>query len=251
MLSLDALSCSIFVAFGSWPKRLSFFLRRLCALYTMPLRRRRTFRRRRPRRTFRRRNRHRRMSRRLALDPERKFVDQSISDAQINVTGTIFLLNGIAQGVTEQTRIGTQALIVSTHFKLRFVAGVGATAEPAPGTVRVSLVLDKQINGTILNPANVYDLTGSANAPWGNRNVFGQARYKVLWSRTLTVSESPQQARFTIFKRHRMKTRYSGAGAGVGVIQTNGLFLLVTSNHAIGATEQPLMSMVGRLRFVG
>ncbi len=206
--------------------------------------RRSRFRRPRRRRRFRRRRRSMRR-RRAVLDPERKLIPLADSFV-VNFNGTIALLNGAAQGITQINRIGFQQLNVSSLIAYRI------TLEPAnaiPMVVRVSLIHWKQPRGLQLAIPDVYDSVGTVFAPNGHRDILNAPQYKVLWSRKHGLDLAHQVINRTVFKPMRIVTRYGAAGSQFGDIGTGGLWLVIISDQQ--AAPLPTFQFVSRTRFVG
>lgn len=217
--------------------------------------------------------------RQLGSGQELKFKDLSKTDSAIitSSTGssgeqnpsTVLCLNGVGQGDTMSSRIGTKI-----NMKSIFVNGVvelpptdAITAAASPPTVFIALVLDTQTNGgsaTGLDSENVFS-NPSANAVSmvaGLRNMSYSERYKVLKTKTIRMNPnfytdgtdgcSPQIiAPFKLKAELKgMQTKFqTGTTTGyVGTIIDNSLHLIAYCSNAELA---PLMTYNSRLRYTG
>ncbi len=215
-------------------------------LSTMPFHPRR--RRRRGRRA-RRRPRAMRRTRRVALDPERKTVDVTISFNPEN-GGDIFLLNGVVQGAADEDRIGNQQLNLS--LGVNFIITNNLAAGAPNNVTRMALMWDMQPQGALPAVADIWTHVGSSSVVVGHRIIPHALRFKTLWTRTVmtTVNGSGVQKRFKMFKTFRVKTRYSAGGSGIGNIQSGALLLVVAAEQAT-AGDRPSLLFASRVRYVG
>ncbi len=216
----------------------------------MPFRRRNNRRRRtrRPRRRFRGRRMMRR-TRRVALDPERKDYDLGFAAQLIDTFGVARSLNtDIAQGITETQRIGNQVLMTSILVKYHVTVG----ASTANSLLRVALVWFKQPAGSVFAINQLWTDVGTLGATIAPRTLNTALKFKVLWSRTHTLSLDQSNIQRTMFMRMRRKSRYSGAAGSVAQQQTGGLYWVSISNIPVAAgADLPIITIRSRLRFVG
>ncbi len=209
---------------------------------------RRFSRRSRPRRRRRRRPRRRMMRRRrVVLDPERKFTDRFPGSTAITFSGNVTYINGVVQGVDVTNRIGMQMLTLSSMIS--YTLRVNPTSNFAVD-VRVALIHFKQPRGLNLALVDVWELIGTAAAVISPRVLQEALQYKILWKRTHRVSfQDPVHTR-TVVRNHRIKTRFTGAGAGTGDTESGALFFVAVSTTDILA-ELPTLEFHSRVRFVG
>jgi len=175
----------------------------------------------------------------VSKGPERKFVDTTgtyvVSQQQ---TGTINLVNGIAQGVGNSQRIGFKATMVSISVKGNFLAG--AAAATVSGACRVKLVYDKQTNlaAPIATDILVADAIGAPN------NLVNGDRFITLMdeqihpdNNTATVGATGAGPTYDInfFTKCQLPMVFGGVGATVASIETGGLFLLTYYTTCGGA----------------
>ncbi len=203
---------------------------------------------RRPRRR-RRRPRRRRRRRMPVMDPERKFLDTIPQPfpTPINNVGSVFLMNGIAEGTSQRERIGLQFLSLSLLMKYR-LTNVGVL----PTITRVALILFKQPAGVALTLNQVWNQNGTDLAPNAPRSLPHAFKYRILWTRVhrmdpLTI---PVVSR-TFMKKFRIKTRFAAATGGVADIVTGSLWFIAISDQPAAAATQPELIFANRVRFVG
>jgi len=149
-------------------------------------------------------------------------------------TGTINLVNGIAQGVGNSQRIGFKATMVSVG-----VTGALLTAPTAGGSMRCKLVYDKQTNGAlpVATDILVADAIGAPN------NLINGDRFITLMDEQIhpdnntggaaSVCQNSFDIKF--YTKCRLPMVFSGVGAAVTSIETGGLYLLTYYTTAGGA----------------
>lgn len=194
-------------------------------------------RRRRPRRRMRR-------TRRVTLDPERKFMDNLGENVAVHTLGFIILLNDIQGGSTLRERIGIQQINMSSFLTINMRIGAAAV----PVTLKFWLVFDNQPNGALLTLGTL--LQADLSPTVSPRNLFESLRLKVLWSRKYQVDPFNQNRKFSIVKSMRKKTRWNGAAAGIANLRSGALYLVAVSD-ILAANNPPEIDFYHRLRFVG
>ena len=157
--------------------------------------------------------------------------NSGIGSVNTSSTGTMTLLNGIAQGDTDTERTGKSILMRNVHIRLVFTQNSAATAT----TYRVMVVKDlQQISDT--TPA-ITDVLESAN-PLSPLKQSNAGRFKVLKSWLFTTDDDKAQTKIIqYYNDFRFHTRYNGTTATD--IQKNGLYLLTICDQA---TNQPSMA---------
>ncbi len=227
------------------------FLPVLYEHFTMARRTFRRARRSRPRRRRFRRNRGRMSMRLPRLDPELKNIpnDESVL---VDNGGLLFPLNLIAQGDDNDECVGRQFMVTSVQANFIVRSQPDLIAAAFPTSIRIALVLDKFPNGTIISvPGDIFTNVGGVNAPLGTR-VIGQARrYKVLWSRLITLGPGEPIKHLRLFKKMRIRVRKSGVTNQIVDVQAGLLYMYVVSEVAAGGAGQPNFQMVVSTRFVG
>ncbi len=190
-----------------------------------------------------------------STDQEQKFFDTALNDLQINntLTGqTFFVLNNIAQGVTNASRIGQKVKMTSLYWQLAFEKLPADTS--LNGYIRFMIIYDRQTNSALPNWASVLELTGSGNPVtelMSPNNLDQSKRYRVLHDQRLYFSKDFIEGR--IVKKYMklgLTTQYDGTGGGIGDISTGSLIFAATGHITTGGAV-PVVSGVVRLRFVG
>ncbi len=118
---------------------------------------------------------------RPAVAGELKFHDVDLDDAVVAGAGGITeTINIIAQGVTETTRVGRQAIIRSIAWRYNCLLPTTSTPGDTSDAIRVIMYLDKQANKLT---AAVTDILESAD--WQSfNNLANRGRFRVLMDRT-------------------------------------------------------------------
>lgn len=173
------------------------------------------------------------------INTEDKYIDLT-TNGTISSSGTVFALNGVAQGLTDITRIGNKIRGKDVLVRQSFTINSSATNT----LIRAILFCDKQYNGA--DPA-VTDVLSSASvlAPLNRDNT---ERFVILKDDllTLTVSQDNAQKTRKWFKTIPWHMYYSGTDATDASLQTNALCILLVSNEA---TNVPSHSTISRVKF--
>ncbi|AYP28695.1 MAG: coat protein [Circoviridae sp.] len=150
--------------------------------------------------------------------------NQSTGNTTTSSTGTVTLLNGMAQNDTSSGRTGNSILMRNIFLRLGFQQHPSATST----TYRVMLVLDTQQVGDtspaisdILETVNVYAPLATANT----------GRFKIMknwFFNTNNASNTFKQ--LNLYKDVRFHTRYNGP-ANTDITK-NGLYLVALSDQA-------------------
>lgn len=180
---------------------------------------------------------------------EKKFrdVNQVIS---ADDTGSFTLLNGMAQGTSQSTRIGNK--ISMTSILLRLAAFNGEAGASAP-IIRYLIVYDKQTNAA--TPAITDVLTAATVlAPM---NLANRDRFVVLAEDTFrpdnTFNDTAAIAEYAEFRQRYIKIRLdtvfnNTSGGTVADIQSGGLFIIALSTMVNG-TAEPVVTIYSRIRY--
>lgn len=185
---------------------------------------------------------------------ELKAIDIRYTTGGIDQDGEFTLLNGVAQGVTDITRIGNEIQMTSVQFR-----GVvtNSFADLSSKIFRMLIFIDRQANAGTPTVATLLDLTVFSTAGdqvYAPYNHDYQKRYKILYDRTHTLT--PQTLldfdpatgttdftnpvlKFVQKKINARRTvKYAATGASAAAIETNSLwaFLLTNSSTNCSAT---------------
>lgn len=181
---------------------------------------------------------------RPAVKGELKFTDITLTQ-EFSTTGTITLLNGVAQGSNESNRVGTRQDNVS--LLLRGAISVGAVATAS--TVRMIVVYDNQTNK--LAPA-ITDVLTAVNTG-SAMNLSNRDRFRVLLDRFEYVEASGKAIiPFNHYlKLGQSRTTYGNGltGATVAGITTGAIFLITVGDLVTGTTAPVTKVANSRFRF--
>lgn len=168
---------------------------------------------------------------------ERKYIDTAIS-VTVGTTPTVTVLNALAQGTSDSTRIGGKIAIHSIEAHLVVVSAAG-TAQPATGDLCFTgLILDKDCKGAA--PAVTAMYSGNF-PPSAVRVAATMKRFKLLRSHTCptmlmgtapgTGSPANPPQGITMLKAFGppLKVPYGGNAGTVADINQNGLFFICST----------------------
>ncbi len=190
-----------------------------------------------------------------ATDQERKFIDVVFDDVAVNDTTTaasIFPLNGIGEGVSNEERIGRKILMRSVYLQLsveKSAADVTLT-----GYVRVMVLLDRQANSALPTFANILDLPGTGNPVvelMSPNNLNTSKRFVTLYETRMPFYKGFVEGRILQkFLPLNFTTQYNNPGGTIAQIISNSLLLCLTG-HITSGGNVPIFSGNVRLRYVG
>ena len=178
------------------------------------------------------------------------FVDVALATYDHNTTGSIVLLNTVAQGASTSQRIGKKIMLKSLQCHALGQAGTAAVVNDCT----VLIVYDKRPVGVL--PA-ITDILNTANSNSFNNDA-NSGRFRILkrWDYTLigniTAPATGQEAIEGDFflKLHDLPTNYKAAGTGAIGDQEEGSLLLVTVGSNAAGTTAASFNAGFRLRFV-
>lgn len=187
-------------------------------------------------------------------DIELKYVDTVFNDT-VDTGGDLVLLNSLATGTTQLTRIGSEINATSVQFRLSCVTNDANT--DGPNFIRVILFWDRQANGVApvlfadpisASPAllNNATITTIVNTPYQYEN---SERFRVLYDKVYTLNPRIAQTVVAgaitetypvglyIKKKIKLnrKIKYDAAALGIGSINTNSLYMAFVSSEAANA----------------
>ncbi len=181
--------------------------------------------------------------RRIQSAIESKQSPAVLTPTNITSTASIFILNGVAQGTTSQTRIGDKIRMTSLAINYAW------RRSDDPQLCRVAIVYDKQVNTTLLLETELWETLANplSMREWDNRK-----RFRVLHDKIYTFDSA---FRDTLVKKLYLKipakysrVQYTGTGSLVGNIISGGLFVVLISDS--GASAHPTFQFVSRLNFL-
>lgn len=115
---------------------------------------------------------------------EQKWLDTAIAQSDVTATGVIFpSFNLVAQGTSENQRIGHKILIKSLDMRLCIYKSHDPAltdAQMAASVIRIIVFVDKQANGAA---ATMADLLADSNAVVSHYNTNHELRFRILSDR--------------------------------------------------------------------
>jgi len=198
------------------------------------------------------------------LNVEEKNTDQVDSGDFAGGGIKTYLLNGISQGDTGNTRDGDQVKVMKTYGKIM----LSNTDIDASHFFRIMLVVDRQADGTVPTVSELLDVGNSEPDMIAHNNMDNKFRFRVLKDKLVKLNPSGSTTtgdsraivsyfhnfiknRKSKLKRNPMKeglkTRYSGTGNTAADIASNSLWLFVIAD---GASAEFALDHVGRTRYV-
>lgn len=173
------------------------------------------------------------------INVEDKYMDTSITIAPDN-TGIVTLLSGIAQGLTDVTRIGNKLRVKDIYARLSTTINAlsGATF------VRVILFSDKECASA--TPAVTDVLQSASHLSPINRD--NSDRFVIIKDTTVSMAVGTESRlkEWKWFKTLPIHIWYDGTGATVADCRENTLFMLTISNEP---TNAPSFAAQVRVKF--
>lgn len=169
---------------------------------------------------------------------EGKFVDVATSST-ISTTMTYLRLTEIAQGITDQTRIGNKILLKDLSVRLRFIQNSSATAT----AIRWVMFVDKECDGAL--PAAPLPLAASSTEAMNNMDF--SKRFVTIKTGVIDLSiNGNREATRKIYQKLNFHCDYDGAGSAVADAKENQIYIGFISSEA---TNTPTYNIYSRLKF--
>lgn len=171
----------------------------------------------------------------------------ALQNAVIPVTTSgaqVTLINGVAQGVASNERIGRK-ITMKSLFVRGYAAMQGSTVGNSP--VRVLIVYDKQTNASAPIVTDIV-LQDTIMSPM---NLANAQRFQVLYDAVFKLGTAGDQVfNFQKYIKLNHDVTYNlGATSAVGSIQTGSVYCLVWNNGGF-ATAAPAHNIWTRIRYV-
>lgn len=179
------------------------------------------------------------------LNPEKKIFDIGATGSALD-TGSIYLLTGIAQGITNSTRNGNSIKAATNQFRCIF--SLNASSTRFDNLCRIMLFIDTNQDENGSNP-QVTDVLASAqvNSPLNNLRI---GRFKILADRIVKlngVGAGQTVRQVNIFHKLHHHLRYSGDYTGSPANLRQGqVYALVMSNQSV---NRPTFDIINRFKF--
>lgn len=181
---------------------------------------------------------------------ERKVIDTASADYSISTTGSVTLVNGVAQGSDFTNRIGRKWTMTAVQLS-GYIHPNGSSDNVSGTHARLLLIYDSQPNGALPSISDIF--TASSSNAFINLN--NRDRFKIVYSHSCALGPYDNSiSHFTdntvslvdVYKKVNLDVINDGTTAAIGDIQTGSL-LLVT----IGDLATPyLFTGAVRVRFV-
>lgn len=190
-----------------------------------------------------------------AGSPERKFLDVTVvDDTSINEDGTFILLNGMAQGTSQSTRVGNKMTMTSIQCRYNVYNG---TTQTNSVPVRILIIYDTQTNALAPAVNDILSDTTAARRVTSPMNLANRDRFKIIHEHTWVpghyidpVDSIGFQDFNKIYKKIRLDTIFNNTSGGtVADIQTGSLYCLILADSAAG-TGSPRWQATFRLRYI-
>jgi hypothetical protein len=174
---------------------------------------------------------------------ETKYVDVigSITPSQ---SGGIAALHLLAQGVTENTRVGNS---IKVHrFSFKAVLAMSSSTTQA-STYRILIVRDMENNGVTPTGADVLESVGSSDAPKSHPNFDNKKRFSLLFDELMQLNAaSNATAIINVEIPLEKHIEYRGTTAASGSNAEGSMFCLIFTNEA---TNVGSFSVASRLEY--
>jgi len=178
-----------------------------------------------------------------AAGTELKFHDLNHTSAVVVAARTIASpsLNGIAQGVAEDERIGRKCTLKSLSLRGTILMPAATGTIVWTDEVRVIVYQDKQCNGAA--PA-VLDLLETATVE-GYNNLANKGRFTTLMDKKMIVSRIPasstvaggQFKHFNLYKKLNVPIEFNGAAGALTEIRSNNIGVLAITKNGLMELE--------------
>lgn len=182
---------------------------------------------------------------------EAGYVDLVASQSECDTTGSVVLVNTVAQGTSVTQRIGKRVEIINFQVKGHVFTNASATAT----FVQIALVYDKRPVGALPAVTDIFDTATS----FAFAKDVGSPRFRILkrWTASLNGGAAAAVSGMTstsIDEFVKLKTplplvcKSAGTGA-IGDIEEGAVYLVVLGGNSAGTTDATSIISV-RTRFI-
>lgn len=163
----------------------------------------------------------------VRYSPEVKYIVNNATATNILDTGTFILMNGLVQGITQSTRLGSQIQVTSVNFR-----GFIANQYAGPAIVRAVLLIDKVPQNAQFALADL--LFNSGNPLTSNINMANRERFLILFDKVFTFSDTgaTEVQTFSFRERLGFKCQYNANNGTIADITKNAIYLLLLGDQA-------------------
>lgn len=180
----------------------------------------------------------------LKANVEKKYNVVSSGGAVGSAGGAVEIWQPFAIGEGDSSLNRTGLKLKPEYIQMRMQLFWNASSTAVSQTVRVSLVIDRQWDGT--NPSDMQDIYDNDPMIGYQRRLGPPVKYQVIYDKILNLNEQTPVRNLTVFKRFpkRFVTRYGGTLATT--CNHNPCYLLVETDQT---TNRPTYNLEGRMRF--
>lgn len=175
------------------------------------------------------------------INSEYKYIDTVTTLASVLNTGTVTYLSGIAQGITDITRVGNKILIKDILVRLQITHN---PAGSVPSSMRIIFFASRQVNGVLPTIAEVLQ-SASQLSPLNRDNTKQYVILKDYLFSTIPATETDIMVR-KFYKIVNWHAFYDGTTNAIGDAEENHLFFLAISD--VGA-DGPELVVDSRIKF--
>lgn len=157
-------------------------------------------------------------------NPERKFIDTQLTSQAITSVVTLSQLSNMAQGMTENTRIGSK--VVVTGIQLKYFISQSTTKH-----FRFMIVQDKQTNGAIYAAGDLLADATAGDAIVSPANRDNKNRFRVHYDQMDSISIAGKaSAMHSRFVKLNVPLRYDGNAGDITDLSSSSFTALLVSD---------------------
>lgn len=187
----------------------------------------------------------------LVSRQEKNYVDIALAQYAADSTGTITLLNGIAEGDDNTQRNGRKAKMLSCQIN---GSGQNVAGNTVPQKIRFLLVWDNAPNGAAPTISQILTTVNSESFPL----VDNEDRFTILRDMKIVLGPNVTTATQTyidmsiapldFYRKINSDTKFNGTGATIASIQNGALWGVTVGNNVAGVNAANFQ-YTSRVRF--
>ena len=192
---------------------------------------------------------------RRGMTPEIKNIDTGLAGTNLTSSGGMTLLNGCSEGTDIGNRVGRKIEMTSATVSFSVAATITtlstASYPQEANWIKVALVYDKQSNTIAPNFSDIFTVSATTRAPYGQRDVNYTDRFDVLKTWNLQICAQGPNAAYAIDEYIPMKlpVKYDASNAGNITDITSGALYLVYCDSNQVAGNYTVLNGQCRVRF--
>nr|WAE43158.1 MAG: capsid protein [Cressdnaviricota sp.] len=177
------------------------------------------------------------------VNVEQKYVDVTAVSTSITTTPVTVLLNGIVQGVTENTRTGNSIKAHSLHVK----GIIGLTAPATSERVRLMIVKFKEPQNGAIVPSQILETLTPISSIHSPYNIDSITPYNVMYDHVHIVNSNMVEKEFNITIPLRCHCTFNNNLGTSADFTKNSFWLMAIGENG---SAQPTISYYSRFKFV-